>query len=216
VNGIREVEVKYRVLDPDHLTTALPALGLHLSDPVHQDDQAYAERGWTYGMSKIGVAFARLRTEAGRHLFTLKKPVDNALGVRLFRSDFDHHSMSHNDDRAPKSREIVAVGDHRIATPLISVALSSFSGRFHDDKATLIYDARRCAHWRSSGAANDGQMTAQSHSDLTRKEPHPRARGVRAFVAGRPPYPLVTERLAADERPQERIAAIDDQVLCSR
>ena len=77
--GVREIEVKYRVLDPDHLTTTLPALGLHLSEPVHQDDQACAERGWTYGMSKIGVAFARLRNEADRHPFSLKKPVDNEL-----------------------------------------------------------------------------------------------------------------------------------------
>jgi adenylate cyclase class 2 len=46
---------------------------------VHQDDQAYAEVGWGYGMSKLGVAFARLRTAGGRHLFTLKKPQENQL-----------------------------------------------------------------------------------------------------------------------------------------
>jgi adenylate cyclase class 2 len=94
--GVREVEVKYRVLDPDHITTALPALGLHLSDPVDQDDQAYAEHGWTYGMSKIGVAFARLRTEAGRHLFTLKKPVDNELSCLEYETQVSDRDQMHH------------------------------------------------------------------------------------------------------------------------
>ena len=48
-----------------------------MSDPVHQDDQAYASARWQFGDSKIGVSFLRLRTVAGRHYFTLKQPVDN-------------------------------------------------------------------------------------------------------------------------------------------
>ena len=44
-----------------------------------QDDQAYAVAGWRYGQSKLGVPFARLRTEAGRHVFTVKVPGDNEL-----------------------------------------------------------------------------------------------------------------------------------------
>lgn len=94
--GVREVEVKYRILDPDHLATALLALNLCLSDPVHQDDQAYAERGWTYGMSKIGVAFARLRTEDGRHLFTLKKPVDNELSCLEYECQVSDRGQMHH------------------------------------------------------------------------------------------------------------------------
>ena len=38
---------------------------------VVQDDQAYAPVGWSYGDSKIGVSFVRLRTVDGRHTFTL-------------------------------------------------------------------------------------------------------------------------------------------------
>ncbi|MFI6928092.1 class IV adenylate cyclase [Nonomuraea spiralis] len=74
----QEIEVKYRVGDLDALVSALAARGAALSPPVWQDDQAYAQLGWDYGQSKIGVVFARLRTtENGQHLFTVKKPLAN-------------------------------------------------------------------------------------------------------------------------------------------
>ncbi|WBB78544.1 class IV adenylate cyclase [Micromonospora sp. WMMD882] len=72
-----EVEVKYQVGDLAVLEAALAARGVVLSAPVVQDDQAYAPVGWDYGQSKIGVPFARLRTERGRHLLTVKTPVAN-------------------------------------------------------------------------------------------------------------------------------------------
>nr|WP_275941544.1 class IV adenylate cyclase [Planosporangium mesophilum] len=78
-SAIHEIEVKYHVSDGQALMTALEQRGITLSPPVRQDDQAYAPASWRYGMSKIGVPFARLRTEDGRHLFTLKRPVDNEL-----------------------------------------------------------------------------------------------------------------------------------------
>ena len=71
-----EVEAKYRVSDIDELITALTQRQVLLSEPAEQDDQAYAPADWSYTMSKIGVPFARLRTENDRHLFTVKKPVD--------------------------------------------------------------------------------------------------------------------------------------------
>ncbi|WP_245648099.1 class IV adenylate cyclase [Micromonospora rosaria] len=74
-----EVEVKYRVTDSGVLVAALAARGVVLSAPVAQDDQAYARVGWEYGQSKIGQPFARLRTERGRHLLTVKTPVANEL-----------------------------------------------------------------------------------------------------------------------------------------
>lgn len=73
------METKYQVDDHEALIAALTAHRITLSAPAVQDDQAYAPAAWSYGMSKLGVAFARLRTESGRHLFTVKKPVDNAL-----------------------------------------------------------------------------------------------------------------------------------------
>ena len=74
-----EVEVKYRIGEVDAVVAALAARQVALSDPFEQDDQAYAPAGWSYGMPKIGVPFARLRTAENRHLFTVKKPVDNEM-----------------------------------------------------------------------------------------------------------------------------------------
>jgi adenylate cyclase class 2 len=78
-DAVREIEVKYRVTDPVSLVRALNDRGCVLSEPVRQDDQAYAANGWSYGQSKVGQAFARLRTENGRHMFCVKKPDDNEL-----------------------------------------------------------------------------------------------------------------------------------------
>lgn len=74
-----EIEAKYRVGDVDAMVAALAARRVGLSAPFAQDDQAYAPAGWAYGMSKVGVPFARLRTTGKRHLFTVKKPVDNEM-----------------------------------------------------------------------------------------------------------------------------------------
>jgi adenylate cyclase, class 2 len=75
----REIEVKYRLYDADAIEQVLKDRGAVLSAPVRQDDQAYAERDWSYGQSKLGVTFARLRTSGGRHLFTVKRPLDNEM-----------------------------------------------------------------------------------------------------------------------------------------
>ncbi|WP_095212473.1 class IV adenylate cyclase [Frankia sp. AvcI1] len=79
MSPIREIEVKYVVNDPDELHAALQHRGLTLTPPVVQDDQAYARAGWQYGMGRIGVPFARLRSQDGRHLFTVKTPIDNTM-----------------------------------------------------------------------------------------------------------------------------------------
>lgn len=76
---VHEVEVKYRVDDLDGLFAALAREGIVLGPAVEQDDQAYAPVSWSPGAPKIGVPFARLRTEAGEHLFTVKVPQDNEL-----------------------------------------------------------------------------------------------------------------------------------------
>ena len=43
---MREIEVKYRVEDLETLLIALKARGIEVSEPVYQDDQAYAPTGW--------------------------------------------------------------------------------------------------------------------------------------------------------------------------
>jgi adenylate cyclase class 2 len=91
----REIEVKYRVYDLAALESALHGRGLVLASPVDQDDQAYAEDGWHYGMSKLGVSFARLRTQDGRHIFTLKRPTDNELACLEFETEIADRAQMH-------------------------------------------------------------------------------------------------------------------------
>jgi adenylate cyclase class 2 len=77
--AVHEVEVKYRVGDGPALEAALQQRGVQLSPATRQDDQAYAPSWWAYGDSKVGVPFARLRTQDGQHLFTVKRPVANEM-----------------------------------------------------------------------------------------------------------------------------------------
>ncbi|GLZ15862.1 hypothetical protein Acsp04_60970 [Actinomadura sp. NBRC 104425] len=101
---VQEIEVKYRVIEGTALEAALAGRGVVLSAPVRQDDQAYAPRGWSYGDSKIGVPFARLRTQEGRcgHLFTVKRPVANE------QACVEHETMV--QDRAQMHEALVAMG----------------------------------------------------------------------------------------------------------
>ena len=97
-----EIEVKYHVLDRDGLLAALAARGIDLPSPTVQDDQAYAPQSWTPGTSRIGVTFARLRTQDGRCTFTTKTPVDNVLACE------EHETVV--ADRESMHRAIVAMG----------------------------------------------------------------------------------------------------------
>lgn len=93
--GVQEVEVKYRVTDSAALLPALAAASIVLSPPVHQDDQAYAPCGWEYGRSKVGVPFARLRTQDGRHLFTVKRPLDNEMACLEYETEVASRDQMH-------------------------------------------------------------------------------------------------------------------------
>lgn len=99
---MREVEVKYHVQDTEALLMGLKSHGIELNAPVHQDDQAYAPEGWSYGDSKLGVSFVRLRTVDGRHTFTLKRPAENALSCDEYETAVT--------DREQMHRAMVAMG----------------------------------------------------------------------------------------------------------
>src|SRR5712691_12367758 len=93
---VREIEVKYRVEDMEALLVALKSRGIELSEPVFQDDQAYAPAGWQFGDSKLGVSFLRLRTVQGRHYFTLKQPAGSAQDCLEFETQVtDRQAMHH-------------------------------------------------------------------------------------------------------------------------
>ena len=92
---VREIEVKYRVEDMEALLVALKSRGIELSEPVFQDDQAYAPAGWQFGDSKLGVSFLRLRTVAGRHYFTLKQPADSAQACLEYETQVTDRQAMH-------------------------------------------------------------------------------------------------------------------------
>lgn len=117
---MREIEVKYRVEDLEGLLVALKSRGIELSEPVFQDDQAYAPAGWQFGDSKLGVAFLRLRTAGGRHYFTLKQPADNAQACLEYETQVAdrpamHHAAIHMGYRPTvriaKTRRVATVED---------------------------------------------------------------------------------------------------------
>ncbi|BCY11066.1 hypothetical protein L3i22_061540 [Actinoplanes sp. L3-i22] len=66
-----------------------------MSEPSDQDDQAYAPVSWSHGVSKLGVALARLRRERGRHLFTVKKPIDNKMAGLEHESEVSDRAAMH-------------------------------------------------------------------------------------------------------------------------
>ncbi|WFE29245.1 class IV adenylate cyclase [Solwaraspora sp. WMMD791] len=110
---MREVEVKYRVQDREALLVALTARGIEPGPPVVQDDQAYAPQGWSYGDSRIGVPFVRLRTVDGRHTFTLKRPADNALSCDEYETAVADREQMHTAILAMGFRATVRVAKVR-------------------------------------------------------------------------------------------------------
>lgn len=85
-----EIEVKCRVAaTADAAAAHLAERGAAWSAPVFQDDQAFAERGWTFDQAKTGFTFARLRTAGGRTVLTLKVPQANALACLEYETGVD-------------------------------------------------------------------------------------------------------------------------------
>jgi adenylate cyclase class 2 len=92
---VREIEVKYHIDDPEALLVALKARGIELSDPLYQDDQAFAPDGWQFGDSKLGISFVRLRTVNGRHYFALKQPGENAQACLEYETEVADRAAMH-------------------------------------------------------------------------------------------------------------------------
>ncbi|MFI5493567.1 class IV adenylate cyclase [Actinoplanes sp. NPDC051859] len=124
--AVQEIEVKYHVSDEAALLRALDERGVVLSEPVRQDDQAYAPAGWRYGVSKIGVPFARLRTQDGMHLFTVKQPIDNEMAC------LEHETTV--ADREQMHAALTTMG----YVPTVRIVKSRRSGRWDD--AALCLD----------------------------------------------------------------------------
>src|SRR5262249_18003229 len=51
--------------------------------------------GWQYGQPKVDVPFARLRTQNGQHLFTVKKPMANEMACLEYESAVADRDQMH-------------------------------------------------------------------------------------------------------------------------
>jgi adenylate cyclase class 2 len=157
---VREIEVKYRVRDLSALEGALARRGVSLSPPARQDDQAYAENGWTYEQSKIGVTFARLRTQQGRHLFTIKRPLDNAMACLEHETEVvDREQMHH---------AIVAMGFHptvRIVKIRRTAALDGVAICVDEVEHTGVFiEFERTVNGQESSSAIQDELNALARS----------------------------------------------------
>ena len=149
-----EIEVKYRLPDRDAMLAALAGRGIRLGPPVEQDDQAYAPQGWRYGDSKLGVPFGRLRTEAGRHLFTVKRPVANE------QSCVEHETEV--GDRQATHHAILAMGFY----PTVRIHKTRRTARYGNlslclDDVTGIgcfFEVEMLVSAGSSGAGSQAEM----------------------------------------------------------
>jgi adenylate cyclase class 2 len=120
---VREVEVKYHVQDTEALLVALKERGIELNAPVSQDDQAYAPEGWSYGDSKLGVSFVRLRTVDGQHTFTLKRPAENALSCDEYETAVTDRDQMHHAILAMGFRPTVRIAKLRRTAELSDLSL---------------------------------------------------------------------------------------------
>ncbi|MFI6132601.1 class IV adenylate cyclase [Micromonospora sp. NPDC051141] len=155
-DGIREIEVKYRVAEPDALIRALAAKGVAFSAEARQDDQAYAANGWDYGQSKQGRAFARLRTQDGRHLFCVKTPLDNELACQEHETEVLGRSEMH--------AAILAMGFH----PTVRIVKTRRTARLGDMVLCLDEVDGLGAFFEIEAMVGDGRAATQVQAELDR------------------------------------------------
>jgi adenylate cyclase class 2 len=123
--GLVELEVRLRLAEGASALAALQELDLVLDDGVTQDDQAYAPVNWEYGDCRIGVTFARLRTVAGEHWFTVKRPITDV------RTCVEHQCRV--SDREAMHNAILMMGFR----PTIQIVKTRRSGRIGELKVCL-------------------------------------------------------------------------------
>ncbi|MDF5756568.1 class IV adenylate cyclase [Spongiactinospora sp. TRM90649] len=156
----QEVEVKYAVRDLAALEAALIRRGAVLSPPALQDDQAYAQPGWEYGQSKIGVTFARLRTQHDRHLFTIKRPLDNAMACLEHETEIADREQMHEAVVAMGFRPTVRIRKTRRTTRLAGVAICVDEV----EHAGVFIEFERTVSDQESGAAVQDELDVFARS----------------------------------------------------
>ena len=157
---VREIEVKYRLSDAAAIEQVLRDRGAVLSTPVRQDDQAYAQCDWSYGQSKLGVTFARLRTSGGCHLFTVKRPLDNEMAC------IEHETVV--SDREQMHYAILAMGFRptvRIVKTRRTAALGEVSLCVDDvEHAGLFFEVEKVVRPDASALAVQAELNELAQS----------------------------------------------------
>jgi adenylate cyclase class 2 len=120
---VREIETKYRIPDAEALFAALKRHGIELSSAIRQEDQAYAPQGWSFGQTRIGVPFLRIRTIGDRHVFTMKKPVENALSCEEYETLISAPLEMHQAIIAMGFRPTVRIAKTRRTAQLADISL---------------------------------------------------------------------------------------------
>lgn len=156
----QEIEVKYRVDDLAALEKALAERGAFLSAPSHQDDQAYAEDGWTYDQTKIGRTFLRLRTQDGRHLFTVKRPLGNAMACLEHETEVTDREQMHHAILAMGFYPTVRIVKTRRTTRLGEVTICVDEV----EHAGVFVELERTATTSEDGAAVQAELDAFARS----------------------------------------------------
>ena len=73
---MKEIEVKARLKDKNHVLEKLTSLGCVLSEPIRQIDTVYAKIVGTLEEFLTNDHFLRIREKSdGRFIFTVKKPL---------------------------------------------------------------------------------------------------------------------------------------------
>ncbi|MFA6099545.1 MAG: class IV adenylate cyclase [Patescibacteria group bacterium] len=76
---MHEIEVKVRLKDLQTIIDKLMAIDCHLSEPVTQKDRVFLKAGSDYVKARGKEIFLRIREQAGKSIFTLKKAKTNEL-----------------------------------------------------------------------------------------------------------------------------------------
>jgi adenylate cyclase class 2 len=153
----QEIEVKCMVPSTSDATAAhLVGRGAFWSAPFVQDDQAYAERGWSFDQSKLGFTFARIRTVDGHHTLTLKVPQANSLACLEYETGVDD---------APQTDAMLEAMGYR---PTVRIRKRRRTARFGDitlcldevDGLGLFMEAETMTSAGEDGAAIQGGLRA--------------------------------------------------------
>lgn len=117
---MKEVEVKARLRDPVQVVHALKKLGCTFTPPVRQDDVVFMhnredpERA--FGGGKKGLNVLRIRTQAGKALFTLKQNQGNELDCTEHETEIANPEELRRAIELLGFREVVRVGKLRQKT----------------------------------------------------------------------------------------------------